>query len=47
MPKKLVYDSDGNNSESLGESGPRRVHRNDPHEESIAHVDSDADRLGN
>ena len=37
----LVNDSDGDNPESLGESGPRpyqyeprRVHRSDPHEDS-------------
>ncbi|XP_022808192.1 P2X purinoceptor 7-like [Stylophora pistillata] len=49
-----LYDNDGDNSEPLGESGPcsyqhepRRVHRNDPHEDSTEPVDSDADRLGN
>ncbi|XP_022797149.1 uncharacterized protein LOC111335501 [Stylophora pistillata] len=49
-----LYDSDGDNSEPLGESGPRpyqyelrRVHRNDPHEDNTEPVDSDADRLVN
>ena len=51
---RLVYGSDGNNPESLGESGPRpqqyeprRVHRNDPHEDRTEHVDSVDGRLGN
>ena len=49
-----LYENDGDNSEPIGESGPRpyqheprRVHRNDPHEDSTEPVDSDADRLGN
>ena len=49
-----LYDSDWNNSEPFVESGPRpyqyeprRIPRNDPHEDSIEPVDSDDDRLGN
>ena len=49
-----LYDNDVDNSEPLGESGPRpyqheprRVHRNDSPEDSTEPVDSDADRLGN
>ena len=38
----LEHDSAGDNPESSGESGPRRVHRSDPHEDSTEHVDSDA-----
>ena len=49
-----LYDSDGNNSEPFVESRPRpyqyeprRIPRNDPHEDSIEPVDSEDDRLGN
>ena len=49
-----LYDSDGNNSEPFVESGPRpyqyeprRIPRNDPHEDSTEPVDSDDDHLGN
>ena len=45
----LVYESDDDNPESPGESGPRppqyeprRVHRCEPHEDRTEHVDSDA-----
>ena len=53
-----LYDSDGNNSEPFVESGsrpypypyqyePRRIPRNDPHEDITEPVDSDDNSLGN